>query len=96
MEGGGFAMQAQVKRAQKRLSVLLRTLYSICRLNPTYQLVRRLHEAGPRCGASIHPSLNAGLLNSLRGDMERLLARRGGDGDEEGEEEVEVSRAYYG
>ena len=40
-------MQAQVKRAQKRLSVLLRTLYAYLRLNPTYQVRPPTHPTFP-------------------------------------------------
>ena len=100
VEGGGFAMQAQVKRAQKRLSVLLRTLYAFLRLTPTYEVVRKLEEVGSigagaggggaaaaaAAAAGIYPSLHAGLLNTLRGDMDALLSSGGlmGEGRREG------------
>jgi hypothetical protein len=35
---GGAGQQAQVKRAQKRLAVMLRTLYAFLRLLPTHQV----------------------------------------------------------
>eukprot|EP00624_Nannochloropsis_granulata_P001756 evm.model.NODE_18614_length_4542_cov_26.601057.2 len=100
VEGGGFAMQAQVKRAQKRLSVLLRTLYAFLRLAPTHGVVKKLEEVsscaegiggGRGLGkAEISPSLYAGLLNTLRGDVDALLS----SGEEGGGEEGRVFEAY--
>ena len=87
MEGMGYASTAQVKRAQRRLAVLLRTLHAHLRLTPTHQLARRAQARAARGviggggGAGgggapvvgIRPSLNAGLLNALRADMAALV-----------------------
>lgn len=85
VEGMGYASTAQVKRAQRRLAVLLRTLHAHLRLTPTHQLARKAQAraargvigggtggaGGPAVG--IRPSLNAGLLNALRADMAALV-----------------------
>jgi hypothetical protein len=81
----GYAATAQVKRAQRRLAVLLRTLHAHLRLTPTHQLARRAQaraargvidgEGGGGGGGQVaaRPSLNAGLLNALRADMAALV-----------------------
>lgn len=88
VEGMGYASTAQVKRAQRRLAVLLRTLHAHLRLTPTHQLARKAQARAARGvigggggtgtgtggpAVGIRPSLNAGLLNALRADMAALV-----------------------
>lgn len=48
VEGMGYASTAQVKRAQRRLAVLLRTLHAHLRLTPTHQLACRAQARAAR------------------------------------------------
>jgi hypothetical protein len=113
---------AVLKKAQRRITYIVRTIFAFLRMIPTHQvcvrlqdpldhtprpvsvidttrlmpppaflptgasyqgpcsrlfrvrvqLVRQLRECGPSCAAKVEASLNAGLVNSLRADMEAL------------------------
>lgn len=88
VEGMGYAATAQVKRTQRRLAVLLRTVHAHLRMTPTHQLALKT-QARAGCGVidgggsgvgarvGIVPSWNAGLLSALRADMAALVKGQG-------------------